>query len=195
MTDPTVVIIGAGPAGLTAAHTCVQNGIHPVVLEQSDRVGGISRTETYKDFHFDIGGHRFFSKFDEINALWHEMLGKDLLKVSRLSRIYYRGRFFHYPLNIGNALLNLGIAESLMIGVSYIKARVFPHETEETFEHWVSNRFGERLYRIFLNPIRRKCGAFPVRKFLLNGQLSEFRASLFQRPWPMHLSGTIVPKP
>jgi protoporphyrinogen oxidase len=161
MQDISVVIIGAGPAGLTAAYELIQNGMRPIVLEKTGFVGGISRTETYKDYYFDIGGHRFFSKFDAINALWEKMLGKDFLNVNRMSRIYYQDRFYNYPLNIANALINLGIAESVRIGVSYIKAQLFPHKPEETFEQWVSNRFGDRLYRIFFKSYTEKVWGIP----------------------------------
>ncbi len=93
---PTVVI-GAGPAGLTAAYELDKLGVHSVTLEKADRVGGISRTETYKGYRFDIGGHRFFTKVPEVQALWYEVLGDDFIKVPRMSRIYYDGKFFNFP--------------------------------------------------------------------------------------------------
>src|SRR4030042_1274918 len=126
MNEKPVIIIGAGPAGLTAAHEFIKLGIKPVVIEMADKVGGIARTESYKGYLFDMGGHRFFSKIPKINQLWQDMLGKDLLKVSRLSRIYYQGRFFNYPLDVLNTLFNLGIFESLLIPLSYVKAQVRP---------------------------------------------------------------------
>jgi len=161
MEDRSVIIIGTGPAGLAAAYESLQNGICPIILEKTGLVGGISRTETYKDYHFDIGGHRFLTQVDAINDLWQNMLGMDFLKVSRMSRIYYQGRFFNYPLNIGNALFNLGIVESLLIGLSYIKAQLFPHAREETFEQWVSNRFGYRLYNTFFKSYTEKVWGTP----------------------------------
>jgi protoporphyrinogen oxidase len=159
-----VIIIGAGPAGLTAAYQLVQQGIHPKVVEKGDKVGGIARTETYKGYRFDIGGHRFFTKVEPVKQLWQEVLGNDFIKVPRLSRIYYKGRFFNYPLNIGNTLFNLGIVESLLILLSYIKSQIWPNPIEETFEQWVINRFGERLYRTFFKTYTEKVWGIPCNK-------------------------------
>ena len=164
MSDKSVVIIGGGPAGLSAAYECVKEGIKPVVLERADKVGGIARTETYKGYHFDIGGHRFFTKIEEINRLWHEMLGEDFLKVGRMSRIYYRGRFFNYPLGFANALMNLGLVESSLIMLSYLKAQIWSHPQEENFEQWVSNRFGRRLYQTFFQTYTEKVWGTPCQK-------------------------------
>lgn len=161
MSDESVVIIGAGPAGLAAAHECLADGKRPVVFEKSDKVGGISRTETYKGYYFDIGGHRFFSKNQRINRLWRQMLGHDLIKVSRLSRIYYRGRFFNYPLSCFNALANLGILESLLIILSYVRAQFKRQAVENTFEQWVANRFGRRLYKTFFKTYTEKVWGLP----------------------------------
>jgi len=160
----TTVIIGAGPAGLTAALECVRQGMRPIVLEQADKVGGIARTERYQNYGFDIGGHRFFTKSDRINRLWHEMLGNDFLKVSRISRIYYKGRFFNYPLRPSNALFNLGVSESLLIIISYFKAQIWPTEKEENFEQWVSNRFGKRLYSTFFKTYTEKVWGIPCNR-------------------------------
>src|SRR5687768_1217746 len=92
-----VVVIGAGPAGLTAAYELTRLGGSPVVLEQNTIVGGLARTETYRGFHFDMGGHRFFTKVPEVEQIWKTVLGDDFLRRPRLSRIYYEGTFFHYP--------------------------------------------------------------------------------------------------
>lgn len=156
-----IVVIGAGPAGLTAAYELVRRGIQTIVLEKADRVGGLARTETYKGYHFDIGGHRFYTKVEEVQQLWQEMLGKDFLKVSRLSRIYYKNWFFNYPLDFFNALSNLGIVESLLILLSYLKAQLWPGPEEETFEQWVSNRFGQRLYKSFFQTYTEKVWGIP----------------------------------
>ena len=156
MHNEPVVIIGAGPAGLAAAYELIGQGIRPIVLEKADMVGGIARTETFKGYLFDIGGHRFFTKNQKINRLWAEILGQDFVKVSRKSRIYYQGRFFDYPLSISNTLSNLGIIESLLILLSYLKVQLAPFPEEETFEQWVSNRFGKRLYQTFFQTYTEK---------------------------------------
>ena len=155
------VIIGAGPAGLTAAWELAKGGRRAVVLEADDIVGGIARTSAYKGYRFDIGGHRFFTKVGMVQDLWEEMLGSELLERGRLSRIYYRSRFFDYPLKPVNALLGLGPWESLRIGLSYLKARLFPTKDERTFEQWVANRFGWRLYEIFFKSYTEKVWGIP----------------------------------
>ena len=156
-----VAIVGAGPAGLTAAYELVKQGIIPVVLEKGDKVGGIARTETYKGYRFDIGGHRFYTKVEAVQQLWQEVLGNEFIKVPRLSRIYYRGRFFNYPISAFNTLFNLGIVESLLILLSYLKVRIWPLPEEKTFEQWVINRFGERLYKTFFKTYTEKVWGIP----------------------------------
>ena len=156
-----IVIIGAGPAGLTAAYELVERDIRPIVLEKADEVGGLARTEIYKGYRFDIGGHRFFTKVEAIQRLWQEVLGEDFLKVPRLSRIYYQGRFFNYPLDFFNALSNLGIVESLLILLSYFKARLWPYREEETFQQWMINRFGQRLFKTFFQTYTEKVWGIP----------------------------------
>lgn len=162
------VIIGAGPAGLTAGYELVKRGIEPIVLEQADKVGGISRTETYKGYRFDIGGHRFFTKVDEVYQFWQEILGNEFIKVPRLSRIYYQGKFYNYPLSILNTLSNLGIGSSCSIVLSYLKAKFRAKlnmtPEPETFEEWVTDRFGERLYRIFFKTYTEKVWGIPCNK-------------------------------
>jgi len=160
-TGSSVVIIGAGPAGLTAAYELVKQGIKPVVLDKDNKVGGLARTEVYKGFRFDIGGHRFYTKVGEVENLWNEVLGKDFRKVPRLSRIYYKGRFYNYPLNLFNTLLNLGMIESFLILLSYIRWKIFPYQDEKNFEQWVTNRFGKRLYRIFFKSYTEKVWGTP----------------------------------
>jgi len=164
MNENPVVIIGAGPAGLAAGYEFISRALCPVILERGGIVGGISRTESYKDFNFDIGGHRFFTRNEEINKLWEEMLEADFLKVNRLSRIYYQGKFFNYPLRPANALLNLGPVESLLILISYCRARLSPQPEENSFEEWVVNRFGERLYRTFFKAYTEKVWGIPCKE-------------------------------
>jgi protoporphyrinogen oxidase len=156
-----VIVVGAGPAGLTAAWELVKRGRHPVVLEKYHMVGGISRTEAYKGYRFDIGGHRFFTKVPEVNELWHTWMGEEFLRRPRLSRIFYGGKFFHYPLRAFNALANIGILGSLAIVASYIRAKLFPYPREDTFEEWVTNRFGRRLYEIFFKTYTEKVWGIP----------------------------------
>ncbi len=157
MPQPHVAIIGAGPAGLTAAYLLGKEGIPVTVLEADPLlVGGIARTASYKGFHFDIGGHRFFSKSKEVEDLWTELLPHDLLERPRSSRIFYNGKFFAYPLKATEALLKLGLFESARCVSSYLKARVFPVADPQSVEDWVSNQFGERLYRIFFKTYTEK---------------------------------------
>jgi protoporphyrinogen oxidase len=146
-----VVIMGAGPAGLTAAYDLlIHNGIPVTVLEKDPvYVGGISRTATYHGNRFDIGGHRFFSKSKEIEDLWTEILGDEMLVRPRLSRILYNHKFFDYPLKASNALFNLGPIETARCIASYVKARMFPVKNPKSFAEWTSNQFGKRLFGIF----------------------------------------------
>lgn len=159
--DRTVVVIGGGPAGLTAAHQLCKLGLHPIVLEKNSMVGGLSRTESYKGFHFDLGGHRFFTKVREVKNFWHETLNGDFLRRPRLSRIYYNRKFFFYPLKPVNALVGLGFWESTWIGLSYLKWQLFPYKREDTFEEWVTNRFGKRLFQTFFKTYTEKVWGIP----------------------------------
>ena len=156
-----MVVIGGGPAGLTAALEAAKQGVTPLVLEKDDKVGGIARTDQYKGYHFDMGGHRFFTKNKEVQALWREIMGNEFLRRPRLSRIYYQKKFFHYPLKPFNALAGLGIVQSILIGFSYIKWQLFPFPQEETFEQWVTNRFGRRLFQIFFKSYTEKVWGIP----------------------------------
>ena len=155
------VVIGAGPAGLTAAHELTALGHAVTVLEQDDQVGGIARTVVYRGYRFDIGGHRFFTKARTIQELWEEIMGDDFLVRPRLSRIHYRDHFFHYPLKPVEALIGLGPWEAVRILISYVRARAFPIEDERTFEEWVVNRFGRRLFEIFFETYTEKVWGRP----------------------------------
>jgi protoporphyrinogen oxidase len=134
---------------------------HVTVLEADDVVGGISRTAQYRGFRFDIGGHRFFTKIQVVDDLWHEILGEDFISVPRLSRIHYNGRFFDYPLKASNALRGLGLINALRIFASYVKWHYAPYPVEENFEQWVTNRFGKRLYEIFFRTYTEKVWGIP----------------------------------
>ncbi len=156
-----VLILGGGPAGLTAAYQFSKQGIAATVVEKDDVVGGIARTVNYKGFRFDIGGHRFFTRIPEVRAIWHELLSDQLLSRPRLSRIYYRSQFFHYPLKPLNAMAGLGPVDTAHVLLSYLRARAFPSKEEETFEQWVSNRFGRKLYSIFFKTYTEKVWGMP----------------------------------
>ena len=155
------VIVGAGPAGLTAALELGRLGREGVVFEADELVGGISRSVPFRGCRMDIGGHRFFTKVPEVEALWHEILGDDLLVRPRLSRIYYRGRFFDYPLRPLNALRGLGVVEAARVLASYVRAQLMPAADERTFDAWVSNRFGRRLFEIFFKTYTEKVWGLP----------------------------------
>src|SRR5262245_7153797 len=150
------VVIGAGPAGLSAAYELAKRNLRPVVLEERDKVGGLARTENYQGFHFDMGGHRFFTKVKEVNEMWREVLNGNFLRRPRLSRIYYNCKFFSYPLKPFNALVGLGFWESTWILLSYLKWQIFPYRQEDTFEQWVTNRFGKRLFQTFFKTYTEK---------------------------------------
>ncbi len=156
-----ILVCGAGPAGLTAACLLADRGYQVCVLEEASQVGGLARTVRYKDYRFDIGGHRFFTKIPEVKAFWDEVLGDELLDVPRLSRIHYRGKYFHYPLKAMDALLGLGAWQAIRILWSYLRARLWPHPDEENFEQWVTNRFGLRLYEIFFKTYTEKVWGVP----------------------------------
>lgn len=185
-----VIIIGAGPAGLTAGYQLSEYGIQPLIIEQLNRVGGISRTENYKGFSFDMGGHRFFSKSKSVNQFWDAMLGNDLLTRSRLSRIYYQDHYFNYPLRLGNALIGMGITQGVQIIASYLKAQIRPYPDEQTFEQWVTNRFGKRLFEIFFKSYTEKVWGIPTSELraefaaqrIKNLSLTNALTSMFVRP-------------
>jgi protoporphyrinogen oxidase len=157
-----VAIIGAGPAGLTAAYLLAKGNQEVVVFEKDPQyVGGISRTESYNGYHFDIGGHRFFSKSKEVEDFWTEILGDEMLERPRSSRIYYNNHFFSYPLVAFEALRKLGIFESALCVLSYLKAKAFPVKNPTNFEEWVTNQFGKRLFNIFFKTYTEKVWGIP----------------------------------
>jgi protoporphyrinogen oxidase len=158
-----VVVIGAGPAGLTAALDLAELGIPVLVIESNQRVGGLAQTIEYKGFRFDIGGHRFFTKIPAVRNLWRAMLGSDFLRRPRLSRIFFNGIFFDYPLKPLDTLKKLGLLHSLAIVISYLWAQVHPVRPEVSFEDWVTNRFGRRLYRAFFETYTEKVWGIPCR--------------------------------
>ncbi len=156
------VIIGGGPAGLTAAYELIKVGAPCVVLEKHSDVGGISRTVSHKGYHFDIGGHRFYTKVAAVNDFWHEVMPSgEFLRCRRLSRIYYKGKFFFYPIQAKDALRQLGIWNSILIVLSYFRYRLFPIRPETTFEANICNRFGRRLFETFFKTYTEKVWGIP----------------------------------
>jgi protoporphyrinogen oxidase len=162
-TAPHTVVIGAGPAGLTAAYQLTKRKASVEVFEADDLVGGISRTVERDGWRFDIGGHRFFTKVPQVEALWHEILpDEDFLLRPRMSRIHYREKLFDYPLKASNALGNLGIVEAVRCVGSYLWAQVRPPKDQSHFEGWVTARFGKRLYSIFFKTYTEKLWGIPA---------------------------------
>jgi protoporphyrinogen oxidase len=157
-----VAIIGAGPAGLTAAYLLTKKGYSVTVIEKDARyVGGISRTVEVDGYRFDIGGHRFFSKSKEVVDLWNEILPHDFIQRPRMSRIYYEGKFYSYPLRAFEALFNLGIIRSTLCMASYMKAKLFPNKNVRSFQDWTVNQFGHKLFSIFFKTYTEKVWGMP----------------------------------
>ncbi|WP_375187850.1 NAD(P)/FAD-dependent oxidoreductase [Sphingobium yanoikuyae] len=157
-----VAIIGAGPAGLTAAYLLTKKGFSVTVIEKDPvYVGGISRTVELDGYRFDIGGHRFFSKSKEVVDLWNEILPDDFIQRPRMSRIYYEGKFYSYPLRAFEALWNLGIWRSTLCMASFAKARLFPNRNVRSFQDWTVNAFGHKLFSIFFKTYTEKVWGMP----------------------------------
>jgi len=159
-----VVILGAGPAGLTAAYELSNLGLGCMVLEQDTVVGGLARTVEHKGFRFDVGGHRFYTKVSLVQRIWRDILGDDLLSRKRLSRIYYKSKFFQYPLQPLDAFRGLGPIEAFRCGLSFVRSRLFPTLPERDFETWISNRFGRRLFRTFFKSYTEKVWGMDCRE-------------------------------
>jgi len=160
--ETDVAIIGAGPAGLTAAYLLSKSGHRVTVIEKDPHyVGGISRTVEHDGFRFDIGGHRFFSKSKEVVDLWNEILPDDFIQRPRMSRIYYEGKFYSYPLRAFEALRNLGIWRSTLCMASYLRWKLSPKKDVRSFEDWVVNQFGHKLYSIFFKTYTEKVWGMP----------------------------------
>lgn len=159
-----IVILGAGPAGLTAAYELSAHDVPCIVLEQDSVVGGLARTVEHNGYRFDIGGHRFYTKVPLVDKIWREILGDDLLTRQRLSRIYYKSRFFRYPLEPFDALRGLGLLESVRCALSFVRAALFPDLPENDFATWVSNRFGRRLFEIFFKSYTEKVWGIDCRE-------------------------------
>jgi protoporphyrinogen oxidase/predicted dehydrogenase len=154
-------ILGGGPAGLTAAYTLGRRGGRGVVFEADGTVGGIAKTIEFNGYRFDLGGHRFFTKVQPVQQLWEEMLGEDFLIRPRLSRIYYDGKYFDYPLTAKDVVGRLGLWESSLCALSYLWAARHRKDDAHTFEEWVTTRFGRRLYEAFFRSYTEKVWGIP----------------------------------
>jgi len=161
-----ILIVGAGPAGLTAGYRLAKRGQPVIVFEAEDQVGGIAKTEVREgpggEYRFDLGGHRFFTKAKEVDDLWHEIMREEFLRRPRMSRIYWNKRFLDYPLRGGDVIRKLGPVELSRCIASYGWAQLKPKGEEETFEEWVSNRFGKRLFELFFRSYTEKVWGVPT---------------------------------
>lgn len=155
------IIVGAGPAGLAAGYYLAKNKRELVLFEKDSLVGGLSKTLVYKGCRFDIGGHRFFTDKPEVEVLWQEVLGDKLLKRRRLSRIFYRGKFLDYPLNITNILFNIGLISSGCCFLSYLFSQLSFFKKTGSFEEYIVKHFGRRLYKIFFKGYTEKVWGIP----------------------------------
>lgn len=155
------IIIGGGPAGISAAWEMARHGVKCSIIEKDWVVGGLSRTVVHNGCRFDIGGHRFYTKVALLSRIWREILGEDFLRRPRLSRIFYRGRFFRYPLDPWDTLAQLGAVEAARCFFSYCYSHILPPKSEASFEDWVVKRFGWRLYRTFFQTYTEKVWGMP----------------------------------
>ncbi len=155
-------ILGAGPAGLGAALELTKNGIRNVVIIDRNRTaGGLSRTEIFDDVRFDLGPHRFFTKNAEINKLWHDILGSDFRPVDRLTRIYYKNKYFNYPIKAFDALSKLGPFQALQALFSFAHAQIGEQREPDNFEAWITQKFGRKLYETFFKTYTEKVWGIP----------------------------------
>jgi protoporphyrinogen oxidase len=158
---PTLVL-GAGPAGLTAGYLLAKRDLPVVVVEADAQVGGLAKTVVRDGYRFDLGGHRFFTKSKEVERLWHEVLADEFLLRPRMSRIYWNKRFLDYPLRGADVIKKLGAVEVTRAFASYLAASTRPKGNEQSFEEWVSNRFGKRLFELFFRSYTEKVWGVPT---------------------------------
>jgi protoporphyrinogen oxidase len=166
-----IVIIGAGPAGLACAWWLATHGgsqYKITVIEKSKTVGGLAKTLTYKGCRFDVGGHRFYTKIPEIETFYSSAIGNKMLTRNRLSRIYYDGKYFLYPLQVTDVLKKIGLSKAFWVLTSFIRRRMHPHATEVTFTDWVENRFGDALFSMFFRSYTEKVWGIKTEKLSAN---------------------------
>jgi protoporphyrinogen oxidase len=162
LTEHPTLVLGGGPAGLTAGYLLAKQGLPVIVLEAERQAGGLAKTVEIDGYRFDLGGHRFFTKSREVDDLWHEVMREEFLLRPRMSRIYWNGRFLDYPLNGTDVIRKLGPVELTRATLSYFAASMRPKGNEETFEQWVSNRFGRRLFELFFRSYTEKVWGVPT---------------------------------
>jgi protoporphyrinogen oxidase len=158
----TTLVLGGGPAGLTAAYLLGRAGRDVVVLEEDDQVGGLAKTVEIDGYRFDLGGHRFFTKSVEVDTLWHEILGDEFLKRPRMSRIFWNKRFLDYPLRGSDVIRKLGPVELARCMASYLRAAARRNKVDDSLEDWVTNRFGKRLFELFFKTYTEKVWGVPT---------------------------------
>src|SRR6476660_1649264 len=160
-TPQTTLVLGGGPAGLTAGYLLGKAGHDAIVFEADDQVGGIAKTVERDGYRFDLGGHRFFTKVREVDDLWHEILGDEFLRRPRMSRIYWNNRYLDYPLRGGDVIKKLGPIELARCMASYLRAAAKRDKVDDSLEDWVTNRFGKRLYELFFKTYNEKVWGVP----------------------------------
>jgi protoporphyrinogen oxidase len=179
-----IVVLGAGPAGLTAAYELAKRGRHVLVLEAEDQVGGLAKTVEKDGYRFDLGGHRFFTKAAEVEALWHEVLDDEFLERPRMSRIYWNKRFLDYPLRGPDVIRKLGPVELTRATLSYLRATLRRKGDEDTLEQWVSNRFGRRLFELFFKSYNEKVWGVPASEIRAEWAAQRIKGlSFFSAAW------------
>jgi len=156
-----IIVLGGGPAGLAASYILQKQGSAVTVVERDHTVGGLAKSFTHDGYILDFGPHRFFTKLEPVLQLWREVLAEDRVTVNRLTRIYYGGKYFNYPLKIKEVLLTLGIGESLRMVISYLQATLLPNSNPRNFAEWVTARFGKRLFQIFFEGYTEKLWGIP----------------------------------
>jgi protoporphyrinogen oxidase len=158
----TTIVLGGGPAGLTAGYLLGKAGRDVVVLEAEEQVGGLAKTVEVDGYRFDLGGHRFFTKSVEVDTLWHEVLGEEFLLRPRMSRIFWNNRYLDYPLRGPDVIKKLGPVELARCMASYLRAAARRNKVDNSLEDWVSNRFGRRLFELFFKTYNEKVWGVPA---------------------------------